>query len=67
MAVGIIAELWTNQQSRISLLVSKALLMNESPKSSSELVGGPARILPQDKCLNIEVLSNSMASVVMVQ
>lgn len=67
MAVGITAELWTNQQSRISLLVSKAALMNESTKSSSELVGGPARILPQDSCSNIEVLSNSMASVVMAQ
>lgn len=67
MAVGISAEPWTNQQSRVSRLVSKAVLMNESPKSSSELVGGPARILPQDSCLNIEVLSNNMASVVMTQ
>ena len=68
MAVGITAELWTNQESRISLLVSKAVLMNESPMSSSELVvGGPDRILPQDSCSNIEVLSNSMASVVMAQ
>lgn len=51
----------------VSLLVSKAVLMNKSPKSSSELVGDPARILPQDSRSNIEVLSNSMVSVVMTQ